>query len=246
MTESDQTPLDSRLRWYQRTWLWVVVAFAAVPLTWAWFILGAVFDVNIFRLLGLVSPFLIPVGLWMGALVARRGWARGILSTAAVILLFLSAWAVWNYNQSLESEVFEACQTIETPEGELVELDPELCETLFDGSLEALQRTVWIVFAVFWVAPFFALYFLRKRFQPDDRGAGNTAHIAEVVGWLLLTLGGLFLVLILTAAASNQSLGVGEALVGALLVGVPTVSGVLLMRWGRRRRASTPDSSDAE
>ena len=52
---------------------------------------------------------------------------------------------------------------------------------------------------------------------------------------MLVTLGGLFLVLTVIVAVSNQ-LDSDEALVAALWVGVPTVSGVLLARWGRRRR----------
>ena len=51
MTGSDA---DGRLHWYQRSWLWVVVALAALPLAFAIVILRAVFDVNnvVFGVLG--------------------------------------------------------------------------------------------------------------------------------------------------------------------------------------------------
>ena len=175
----------------------------------------------------------------MGALTARRGWIRGVLSISTILVLFLASWAVWNFLQAVEYDAAEACVLVETPEGEVVQLDPELCRAGEDGSIKTLQQTSWIMFAVFWVAPLFALYFLRKRFQPDDVRAGDTAHIAEVAGWLLLTFGGLALV----GAFFLPNFGVGEALWSTFLVGVPTVSGVLLIRWGRRRRAPTPDTA---
>ena len=243
---AENRPARVGRRWYQRTWLWVVVAFAAIPLTVVWFILGAVLDVNnvIFGLLGLMILVLIPMGLWMSALVAQRGWARGILSIAAVILLFLSAWAVWNYVKSVEAGAQAGCEIMTTANGETVQVDPELCASADDGSIEALQRTAWIMFAVFWVAPLFVLYFLRRRFRPDDVATGGT-HVAEAAGWVLVTLGGLFLVLILFTADITNSI-TDTLLSIALYVGVPTVSGILLVRWGRRRHAPTADQIASE
>ncbi len=287
MTESDETPLDSRLRWYQRTWLWVAVAFVAVPLTLAWVILGALFDVNnvVFGVVGLVISVLIPMGLWMGALVTRRGWARGILSIATILLLFLGAGAVWNFVEGQEAEALNGCRTVSRedleaspsapewvaalpPEFDRVFMDPRECfrfEEAFEGmtssaiaayapalegsqppmSIETFRRVTLIMFAVFWVAPLFVLYFLRKRFQPDDVMTGGL-HIAEAAGWMLLTLGGLVLILVLFVAVSNESDSGVDLARAALFVGVPAVSGVLLVRWGRRRRAPTPERSPSE
>ena len=160
-------------RWYQKTWLWIAVAFAAIPLALVYALIRLSSGSGPVVVSEAIAA-LVPVGLWMGALVTRSGWVRGILSISTVLLLFLSAWAVWNFVQELEAEALVACTYITTSEGEEVELDSELCESVFDGSLESDQRTIGIRFAVFWVAPLFVLYFFRKRFQPDDVMTGKT------------------------------------------------------------------------
>ena len=72
MTESDETPVDIRLHWYQRMGLWVVVAVVAVPV--AFLIPENYLSVQsrVVGVLAVVVLGLAPVGLWMGALVARR------------------------------------------------------------------------------------------------------------------------------------------------------------------------------
>jgi hypothetical protein len=114
-----------------------------------------------------VSAF-IPVGLWMGALLARRSWTRGVLLLSTLLLIFLAAWAVWNYLENLGTEASMECLLIESSAPEIADqFDAELCNSLTNGELAGLRRWSWAGFAALWIAPLFVLYFFRRRINPE-------------------------------------------------------------------------------
>lgn len=144
---------ESRLRWHQRASFWAAVAIVAIPLSLVSLTLYLTTD---FMIIAFVSPIVsafAPVGLWMAALVSKRGWTQFLFVIATAVLFATVIWSVSAYLDQLE---FDSCATIPG--------DAELCQSLTSGSF---QRTVWISFTLFWFAPLAVLYALRKRFQPD-------------------------------------------------------------------------------
>ena len=187
MTGSD---IDSPLHWYQRTWLWVAVAVAAVPV--ASLIPGNYLSVQsrIVSALAVVVMGLAPIGLWMAALVAQRPRARRLLSILTLVVLGLLIWSVWNGLLDVERDAFDGCFLVETADGQVVERDPELCASVMSGDpFHSFRRNTWILVAATWVAPLFVLYFLRKRFQPPGIENEVSARTQLVVGILLMMVG---------------------------------------------------------
>ena len=100
-------------------------------------------------------------------LVARRSWAQAAFSLFTLLFIVLAAWAIWNFVVAVEAEAENECFLIETAAPDVVDqLDEDLCASLTDGGLDALQRWTWGGFLLVWVVPMFLLYFLRRRFLP--------------------------------------------------------------------------------
>ena len=235
MTNSDESSLDIRLHWYQRTWLWVVLAVAAVPV--AFFIPGNSLSVQS-RLAGVLAVVVLglaPIGLWMGALVARRPWAGALLVILTLVVLALLVWAVWNGLSSAEYETFNACSVVAFDDGTTGELDPELCSTR--DTFDSFGRNVWVVVMATWVAPLFILYGMRRHFQPSGFEIGAFSATTQLVVGILLMIVGLGYVVGLanTAVQHPEDLTSG-VLTGFVLLSALTVPGALLIRSDRRRR----------
>ena len=107
---------------------------------------------------------LLPVGLWMGALVSPPGTIRTLLSVSTVVALALLLWVAWSTLRSIETDLVSACEIVETDAGELVEADPDLCER--HDTFGMLERNAWILIALTWIAPLFVLYGFRRHFEP--------------------------------------------------------------------------------
>ena len=163
-------------RLYRRTWLWVALAAAALPIAYA---VGLGDDLAVqARFLSVVAVAvmgLLPVGLWMGALVSPTRWVRGFLAILTVIALALLLWATWNTLRSIEDEMHAGCLLVETDEGDVVQTDPDLCERV--DTFDMLERNTWILVALFWVAPLFVLYALRRHFEPAEPASKQEAVV---------------------------------------------------------------------
>ena len=155
------------LRWYQRAWVWFLLAIALFGVLLGTFeFLEASWSTFVTVVVALVG---IPICMWMSALVARRGWAQFMLTMLTAVVLLLPAWAVWNYNNALEDVAIEGCLIIAVADdGSPIYRDADLCETVEDGRLQSLQRNVWIGAGIVLLGPLVLLYFLRKRFLPAD------------------------------------------------------------------------------
>ena len=212
--------------WYQRTRLWVVVALVAHPLAFGWFILGVVlFDGStVFGLFAGVTLAFAPIALWMGVLVAKHAWARWVLVFCTALLFIVTVVAVISFHAEA---VYEARG-----------------ESLEDGSFRRDLFLAYLSSGVFWVGPLVVLYALRKRFQPDDRQQAPP-RLVEVSGWMMMAWGYLVLVLALASLTKGGNrLDLVGVLILATWVGVPVLSGGLMVRRGRRRHTrdtSTPD-----
>lgn len=142
----------------------MVAALAAVPLTVLGLILLVVFDVNNLVAAGLLSILLalLPVGLWMGALVAQRPWVSAVLSASTIIVIFSAVLAVWNNLENTEYESFEGCQLASRevleaspfapewlaalpPEVDAVLTDPRGCARV--GGLEGMDPDIAAAYA---------------------------------------------------------------------------------------------------
>lgn len=161
-------------RWYQRTRLWVVIALLAIPVSLGFLILNlSIWDRNlVVALLGLASLVLVPIGLWMGALVAKHAWARLLLVLSTVLLSLVAVFSVFVFWDGQEDEAFDGCLFVETADGGTVQQDADLCAYLEDGSLQRERNLSYAMLGVFWTGPLVALYVFRRRFQPDDRQEG--------------------------------------------------------------------------
>lgn len=184
--QTKASTVTARRRWYQRTWVWVIIGLTSAQLMYPASFMAmalataALGDSDLARLAAVTAMWaLVPISFWVGALVSERIGVRFMLLIVTAAMFLLPAWAVWSYTLGLEAEALLACQLIEGGKGEIVPLDTELCESTADGSLENRQRNIWISSAVgvglFWVGPLAILFVLRRRFQPHGKGLVNDA-----------------------------------------------------------------------
>lgn len=155
--------------WYQRTWLWLVVASLALPLSVGFLILGVmVLDRNwVVASIGSLSMALVPIGMWMAALVAKHAWTRAVLAIATTLLIVVAFFSLYSYGNRVEKEALRGCELIATADGGVVRRDAELCGQVTDGSLERNENLRFLVLGVTWAAPLVVLYAFRKRLRPD-------------------------------------------------------------------------------
>lgn len=97
----EDAPAVSVRRWYQRTWLWIVVGFVLTPLALLLVLLvTSILQLPVFvsALAFVVFTAVALISVWMGGLVARRAWARGFLLGFTILFLLLETWVLWEYD----------------------------------------------------------------------------------------------------------------------------------------------------
>lgn len=232
MSAGDHSPVIA-MRWYRRAWLWVAAGIVLFLVALGVAVLAADDAETVGSspvVMVALALFALPVLAFLVAgLVTQRPRARGALLSFAAVFFFLGVYWVWVYNGYLESEALDGCLPILTPEGDEGLLDPELCEATTDGALQSWQRTTWLVFALFWVAPVVTLLVVRNKIRQGDTAPANTPLVMMGAGWALLAVGAYMAV----GAILDDGL-LGRALLWWV---VPGVLGVLLIATGRSKHS---------